>query len=260
MNFEGSNAVVTGGARGIGRTISEKLTDLGASVAVVDINKDLAESFVQELEDKGKKAVAIAADVTDTESIGSVMDQVESVFRSVDMMVNNAGVQIRCPSTEFSEKDWDRLMDINLKAVFFWSQAAAKIMIRQGSGSIVNISSGNSVKMMPGRAPYCISKAGVNALTAVLGIEWASKGVRVNAVAPGWIMTDMVKEGMRLGVVNEEQVLSITPIGRLAEPMEIAEIVVFLLSSESRYMIGQTVFVDGGWSAVGLPDMKYFRS
>jgi len=260
MTLKGCGVIVTGGAGGIGRTIVDTFCNLGAAVAIIDIRQDLVDDYAVKLRSEGKKALGIAADVTDISCIQSITDRVVSEFGSLDILVNNAGRQIRKPSVDFTEEHWDQLMDLNLKAVFFWCQAAARVMIPAGRGAIVNISSGNSVKMMPGRAPYCISKAGVNALTAVLGIEWASLGVRVNAVAPGWIKTDMVQEGIRLGVVQESQILSITPIGRLATTQEIADVVAFLCGHEARYIVGQTIFVDGGWSAVGLPDMQYFNS
>jgi NAD(P)-dependent dehydrogenase (short-subunit alcohol dehydrogenase family) len=116
-----------------------------------------------------------------------------------------------------------------------------------------------SLAVLTGRAPYCISKAGVNALTAVLGAEWAAKGIRVNAVAPGWILTELLPAGMKAGVVSEPQILSVTPIQRLATPNEIADVVRYLCTDESRYIIGQTIFVDGGWSVQGLPQKEYIN-
>lgn len=257
MDFEGRNAVVTGGARGIGKAIVKRLSDAGARVRIVDVESELARETAEEMAARGARVDAIHGDITDVATAQTAIEDAAREMGSLDILVNNAGVQIRCPSVEFPEDDWDRLMNLNLKAVFFCSQAAARIMAKHGGGAIVNISSGNSKNMMPERAPYCISKAAVNALTAVLGLEWAPLGVRVNAVAPGWINTEMVREGMRLGVVNENQILSVTPIGRLATAEEIANVVAFLASDEATYVIGHTVFVDGGWSGVGLPDNKY---
>jgi NAD(P)-dependent dehydrogenase (short-subunit alcohol dehydrogenase family) len=145
-------------------------------------------------------------------------------------------------------------MSINLKAVFFNCQEAARLMMENGGGRIVNISSGTSKNTTPGRAPYVISKAGVNALTAVLAAEWARDGIRVNAVAPGWIYTKMVQEGERLGVVSKKQIMSAVPMQRFATTKEIADAVVYLASDESSYITGETIFVDGGWSVLGLPE------
>ena len=179
------------------------------------------------------------------------------------MQVNNAGIQIRCPSKEFTEENWDKLMNINLKGVFFCCQQAA-LMMGDNGGAIVNISSGTSTQTTPGRAPYVISKGGVNAMTAVLAAEWADdsngkKAIRVNAVAPGWILTNMVQDGYKLGVVSENQILAAVPFKRLADPSEIADAVVFLGSDESSYITGQTLFVDGGWSALGMPAMDMIK-
>lgn len=167
------------------------------------------------------------------------------------------------PSKEFTEENWDKLMNVNLKGVFFCCQQAALLMGDSG-GAIVNISSGTSTQTTPGRAPYVISKGGVNAMTAVLASEWAEdrngkKAIRVNAVAPGWILTNMVQDGYRLGVVSENQILAAVPFKRLANPSEIADAVVFLGSDESSYITGQTLFVDGGWSALGMPAMDLIK-
>ena len=257
MSIDGRNAVVTGGARGIGKAIVRRLSDCGARVLIVDVEGELGQQTAEEMSADGGQVESIEGDVSDVDTVREVFAEADRRMGSIDILVNNAGIQIRRPSTDFTESDWDRLMDLNLKAVFFCAQAAAKVMIAHGGGAIVNISSGNSRNMMPERAPYCISKAGVNALTAVLGLEWAPLGVRVNAVAPGWIETEMVREGMRLGVVNERQILSVTPIGRLANADEIANVVAFLASDEASYVVGHTIFVDGGWSAVGLPNNEY---
>ncbi len=192
-------------------------------------------------------------DVNDCKSVEKMFDKVGQEFGRLNVLVNNAGVQIRNDSKIFNEKDWDLLLGVNLKGSFFCSQNAVKLM-KKGD-AIVNVSSGTSTQTTPGRAPYVISKAGVNALTAVLGAEWAQEGIRVNAVAPGWIMTDMVKDGIRKGVVSERQVFAAVPIKRFATPYEIADAIVYLASDEASYITGQTLFVDGGWSVLGMPDL-----
>jgi len=246
-------AIVTGGARGIGKAIVKSFVKEGIKVVIADINENKLRKTISELNKDDKKVFPIRTDITKTEDINTMVNYTVNKFGKLDILVNNAGIQIRCPSINFSEQDWDKLMDLNLKATFFCSQAAAKVMVKKGGGSIVNISSGTSINTTPGRAPYCISKAGVNGLTAVLGAEWAKHGIRVNAVAPGWILTDMVKDGIRLGVVSEKEILSITPIGRLASAQEIADAVLYLASEKASYTTGQTLFVDGGWSVLGLP-------
>ena len=259
MELIGKNVIVTGGARGIGEAIAKKLVSLGARVVLADVRPGAAEETAARFRASGAEAYGIDLDVTRNAEIEKGFVWAAEKLGSIDLLVNNAGIQIRNPSFDFLESDWDKLMGINLKAVFFCAQAAARLMRDRKKGGIVNISSGTSLNATPGRAPYVISKAGVNALTAVLGAEWAPFGIRVNAVAPGWIYTDMVKDGIRLGVVSENQILSVTPIGRMATPEEIASVVAFLGCEESRYIIGQTIFVDGGWTAIGLPINDYIK-
>lgn len=250
--LKGKLVVITGGARGIGFSIAKKFADEGSHLVIADINEEMAVQARQELEAMGVECHTYRVDVGNVAEIEDFFNSLKERFGKVDVLINNAGIQIRNPSMEFKEKDWDALMGINLKAVFFCSQQAARTMKGSG-GVIVNISSGTSTQTTPGRAPYVISKAGVNALTAVLAAEWAKEGIRVNAVAPGWILTDMVKEGMRLGVVSNKQLMAAIPFKRLASPEEIADSVVYLASDQASYVTGQTLFVDGGWSVLGLP-------
>ena len=259
MKLTGRNAIVTGGARGIGEAITKELVKLGARVVIVDVRPGSAEETAVRFRAGGGEVYGMDLDVTKNEEIEKTFKAAAEKLGSIDILVNNAGIQIRQSSLEFTEENWDKLMDINLKAVFFCAQTAARLMKERKGGCIVNISSGTSVNTTPGRAPYVISKAGVNALTSVLAAEWASSGIRVNAVAPGWIETEMVKEGMRLGVISNNQILSVTPIGRMASPEEIATVVAFLACEEARYVAGQTIFVDGGWTSIGLPITEYIK-
>lgn len=254
-NLKNKRVLVTGGARGIGLAVASCFAKEGAAVFLADINGEMAQESARKLKNKYEiVCCGYQADVSSCESIKELFDSISREWGGLDILINNAGVQIRQPSAEFEEINWDRLMQINLKGAFYCAQAAANIM-KQG-GAIVSISSGTSVMTTPGRAPYVISKAGINAMTAVLAAEWAKDNIRLNAVAPGWIMTDMVKDGIRLGIVSEQQILSAVPMKRLADPGEIANAVVYLASDEASYVTGQTLFVDGGWSALGLPDME----
>ncbi|MDD2958591.1 MAG: 3-oxoacyl-ACP reductase FabG [Lachnospiraceae bacterium] len=252
---------ITGAARGLGYGMAEAFAREGSKIIIADIQEELASEAAARLAEKYKVEVtAYGIDVTDVASIKQVFNLIKERYGKLDVMVNNAGIQIRCASKEFQEKDWDKLMGVNLKGPFFCSQQAALLMERDG-GAIVNISSGTSTRTTPGRAPYVISKGGINSLTAVLASEWAEdrngkKAIRVNAVAPGWIETEMVKDGFRLGVVSEKQILAAVPFKRLADPEEIAKAVVFLASDEASYITGQTLYVDGGWSALGMPDLS----
>ena len=255
-NLKGKLVLITGGARGLGYAHATAFAREGANLILVDVNQEQVEESAAKLSGEfGIQAEGLKMDVTSTADIQRVFDYVKEKYLGLDVLVNNAGIQIRCPSANFSESDYDKLMSVNLKGAFFCSQAAYNLMKGKG-GAIVNISSGTSTQTTPGRAPYVISKAGVNGMTAVLASEWARDGVRVNAVAPGWILTEMVKDGFRLGVVSEKQILAAVPIKRLADPSEIADAVVYLASSEASYITGQTLFVDGGWSALGMPDIE----
>lgn len=262
-NLKDKIVCITGGARGLGYAMAEVFAQEGARIILADIQAELAAKSAAGLAEKyGVEVSAYAIDVTSVANIRSVFAQIKEKYGRLDVMVNSAGIQIRCPSKEFSEQDWDLLMGVNLKGSFFCCQEAALLMGDEG-GAIVNISSGTSTQTTPGRAPYVISKGGVNAMTAVLAAEWAEdrngkKAIRVNAIAPGWIATEMVQDGFRLGVVSEKQILSAVPFKRLATPDEIATAVVFLASDEAGYITGQTLFVDGGWSALGMPDMRVY--
>lgn len=263
-NLKDKVVFITGAARGLGYGMAEAFAAEGAKIIIADIQEELAAQSAEKIAQKyGVEVTSYTIDVTKVESIKQVFAKIKERYGHLDVMVNNAGIQIRCPSKQFAEKDWDLLMGVNLKGVFFCCQQAALLMEENG-GAIVNISSGTSTQTTPGRAPYVISKGGVNALTAVLASEWGEdrngkKAIRVNAVAPGWIATDMVKDGFRLGVVSEKQILAAVPFKRLAAPEEIAKAVVFLGSDEASYITGQVVFVDGGWSALGMPDMSVYN-
>lgn len=263
-NLEGKLILITGAARGLGYAMAEAFAVEGSRVIIADIQSELAEASAKALAEKyGAEVTSHKIDVTSVDSIQKVFAEIKEKYGRLDVLVNNAGIQIRCPSKDFKEEDWDLLMGVNLKGTFFCSQAAAKLMGEAG-GAIVNLSSGTSKETTPGRAPYVISKGGVNALTSVLAAEWAEdregkKAIRVNAVAPGWILTNMVQDGYRLGVVSEEQILSAVPFKRLADPREIADAVVYLASDEASYITGQTLFVDGGWSSLGMPAMEYIK-
>ena len=245
-------AVVTGGARGIGLAIAKKLAEEGSRVVLADINYDQAAESAKRLQETGAVCYPCKLDVSNVQEIEQFFRDLDEKYGKIDILINDAGIQIRNPSINFLEKDWDRLMSINLKAVFFCSQQAA-LRMKGREGVIVNVSSGTSTQTTPGRAPYVISKAGVNALTAVLASEWAQEHIRVNAVAPGWIMTEMLKDGMRIGIVSDKQLMSAIPMKRYATMDEIADAVVYLASGNASYVTGQTLFVDGGWSSLGLP-------
>lgn len=246
-------AIITGGARGIGFAIAQKYASEGANIFIADTLEEESKNSVAELKKMGVDSDYHVFDVRVVEQVYALVEACVKRFGKVDILVPCAGVQVRCPSLKLSEKDFDFVMDINIKGVFFCCQAAGRQMRKQGSGSIINISSGNSWSSHVGRAPYCISKRGVNALTAVLGAEWAMYGIKVNAIAPGWLATAMPMAAVKAGILKEDQIMSISPMERWGDVSEIADLALYLATDESSYIVGQTINCDGGWSTCILP-------
>ena len=254
--LKGKVAVVTGGARGLGKAIAERLASEKVKVIIADILEDVAKKTSQEFVNLGYDTVAFKVNLREVSEIHNLIDFAVEQYGTIDILVNCAGIQIRNPAVKFTEEDWDAINDVNLKAQFFASQAAGKIMLEKGQGSIICISSGTAIRFTSRRSPYNITKAAVNALAGALGNEWAQYGVRVNAVAPGWSATDMVKDGLRLGVIEEGDIIPMVPLKRFMEPHEIADTVCFLASDESTGIVGQTIYVDGGGSLRCIPERK----
>jgi NAD(P)-dependent dehydrogenase (short-subunit alcohol dehydrogenase family) len=247
-------AIVTGGARGIGKAIVKRLASEGTKVVIADILVDVANDTCKEFIELGYDTAAIKVNLREINEINKLVDFTVNKYGTVDVLVNCAGIQIRKASVNFTEEDWDAINDVNLKAQFFASQAAGKIMLEKGKGSIICISSGTAIRFTSRRSPYNITKAAVNALAGSLGNEWARYGVRVNAVAPGWSATEMVKDGLKSKVISEDEILPMVPVSRFMEPSEIADTVCFLASDESTGVVGQTIYVDGGGSLRCIPE------
>lgn len=255
--LEGKIVLITGSARGLGFASAQKFAKEKSEVIIVDLNYEDAKNAADELTKEYKiKTHAYARDISKVSEIEKLFNDIKDKIGRLDVLVNNAGIQIRNNLLDYTESDWDKIMDINLKAVFFCTKESAKIMKENNGGSIINMSSGTSKRTTPGRAPYVISKTGVNSLTEVIACELAQYGIRVNAIAPGWIMTQMVLDGFKSGVVSEKQLMAAIPFKRLADMSEIADAVLYLASKNASYITGQTIFVDGGQTALGLPDIK----
>ncbi len=252
--LKGKVAIVTGGARGIGKAIVKRLASEEVKVVVADILGDIAEQTCQEFNDAGYETTAFTVNLREVKEIYALVDYTVQKYGTVDILVNCAGIQIRSAALNFTEEDWDAINDVNIKAQFFAAQAAGKIMLAKGKGSIICISSGTSIRYTSRRSPYNITKAAVNALAGSLGNEWARYGVRVNGVAPGWSATDMVKDGLKMGVIEEDQIIPMVPVKRFMEPSEMADAVCFLASDESTGIIGQMIYVDGGGSLRCIPE------
>ena len=246
FQLDGKVALVTGAGRGLGQAMAVGLAEAGAGVAGLDIIP-LEETQAQ-VEALGRCFQPVQCDLREATAarLNEVVGQVASEMGGLDILVNNAGIIRRAPALEFSEQYWDDVIQINLKALFFLSQAAARVMVRQGEGKIVNIASMLSFQggiLVPS---YTAAKSGVAGLTRALANEWASKGINVNAIAPGYMATDNTAP-LRADPQRSQAILARIPVGRWGEPADLKGVVVFLASAASDYMHGAIVPVDGGW-------------
>lgn len=242
--FKGKSAIVTGASRGIGREIALLLAKEGARVAVnYSGSKDKADEVVQLITAAGGEAFAIQADVSDADSVKKMVDQTVETFGSIDILVNNAGITKDNLLMRMKEDEWDDVMSINLKGVFLCTKGVTRQMMRQRAGKIVNVASIVGVSGNPGQANYVAAKAGVIGFTKTAAQELASRNINVNAVAPGFITTDMT-DALSEDVKN--QMLAMIPLGKLGSPEDVAKTVMFLLSDDAAYITGQTIHIDGG--------------
>lgn len=246
----GTIALVTGAGRGIGRSISLALADAGATVALCARTEDQLVAVADEIADAGGIAMTVAADIAAVGAAESVIEQVIKQYGCVDTLVNAAGVSpVYTGAERIAAEDFDLVMATNLRAPFRFSQVVGTHMLERGTGSIVNVTSIGGLVALPKLAAYCAAKAALNSLTRVLAVEWATRGVRVNAVAPGFVRTAMTEELLAHETLGPS-LLSSAPLGRFAESHEIASTVVFLASDDASYITGQTICVDGGWTAL----------
>ena len=245
--FEGQVAVVTGSGSGMGRAIAGALAREGAKVVVAEVEPTRGAAAAAEINGEGGTATFIQADVGDPVQVTSLFDEVVSRYGDLHILVNNAGIWVGGPLLDLSVADWRRQMATNLDGVFFCTQAAARIMVPKRRGKIVNFASTAAfVSTGSPSAAYCASKAGVRHLTAVIGAELAPRGVHVNAVAPGTILTGMSGSSLDSPEKVAKEVTKI-PLGRIGMPEDMVGPVLFLCSSESDYVTGHTLVVDGGW-------------
>ncbi|MCM3667717.1 3-oxoacyl-[acyl-carrier-protein] reductase [Mesobacillus maritimus] len=244
MKLEGKVSLVTGASRGIGREIALELAREGANVAINYAGSEAkAAEVAAEIKEMGREAIAIQADVSSSESVESMVKQTIEAFGRLDILVNNAGITKDNLLMRMKEADWDDVINTNLKGVFLCTKAVTRQMMKQRSGRIINISSIVGVSGNAGQANYVAAKSGVIGLTKTTAKELASRGITVNAVAPGFITTDMTDQ---LTEETKSEMLKQIPLARLGEPIDIAKTVLFLASEDSRYMTGQTLHVDGG--------------
>ncbi len=244
MKLKGKAALVTGASRGIGRAIAIELAKEGANVAVNFAGSEAkANAVVEDIKALGVQAFAIQGDVSNADDVQRIVKETTDQFGTIDILVNNAGITRDNLLMRMKEEEWDAVIDTNLKGVFLCTKAVTRPMMKQRSGRIINISSIVGVSGNPGQANYVAAKAGVIGLTKTAAKELASRGITVNAIAPGFITTDMTDQ---LNDELKDEMLKQIPLGKLGNPEDIAKTVVFLASDDSGYMTGQTLHVDGG--------------
>ncbi len=236
-------AIVTGGARGIGREIVRELLSLGMTVVAVDLKEDLLAELPAALGNPGDKLATAKCDVTDSEGFTNVIDGVAEKYGRLDVLVNNAGITRDGLLLRMEDKDWELVIKVNLTSAFIGTRAAAKHMLRARQGAIVNMASFSGIEGNRGQANYSASKAGLIGLTKTTAKELASKNVRANAVAPGFIATEMTDA---LPQQAKDMAMELIPLKRMGKPQDVAKLVKFLASDESAYITGQVVSVDGG--------------
>lgn len=249
FRIDGKIALVTGGARGLGRTMATALAEAGADIALTGRTPGPSEATASEIANAtGRRCRAYQVDVTVLDDVERLVSAVEADFGRIDILINNAGTNIRGPVEQLTEADWDTVVDTNLKGPFLCARAVGPRMVRQGWGRVINLGSVLGVIALAGRAPYASSKAGIINLTRVLALEWAGTGVTANAICPGAFGTEMNRQLLDDPVKYQEFVKRI-PMGRWGEPDELGGAVVFLSSDASSYVTGSALFVDGGWTA-----------
>lgn len=248
FDLTGRRAIVTGGGSGIGRAIALGFAASGASVAIADLHLESATAAADQIHGLGRSALAIQADVSEPEQVNQVLNTTVAELGGVDILVNAAGINIRRPALELSDDEIERVLRVNLMGVLHCCRGIGRHMVERGAGSIVNLSSIMGAISAPRSLAYITSKGGVTQLTRALGVEWATTGVRVNAVGPGYCRTPLLDQVLQdaAWVTRIEQR---TPMGRLASPEEIVGPVLFLASDAASYVTGTVLYVDGGYTA-----------
>ena len=248
FSLNGKVAVVTGGSKGLGKAIALGLADAGADVVVASRTQADLDKVAEQIRAKDQRALAIATDTTNLDSIKKLADKVMEEFGKIDILVNNAGQGATVPFLKLPVEEWDRILTVNLKGYFLCTQVLGTHMFKAKSGRVINISSAMGSSPMGFMAHYAASKGAINAMTKSLAQEWATRGVTVNAIAPSYFLTDINKTAYENEATNQ-LIMSKTPMGRWGEMEDLTGLVVYLASDASRYMTGAILPLDGGWTA-----------
>lgn len=238
---------ITGAANGIGRAMALAFAKQGARLVLIDINDTALVQLKTEI-GKSVETLTYCASVIEPLQIQAAVELTVKTFGTVDVMICNAGISMNKPSLDVTPQEWQKTIDINLNGVFYCAQAAARQMLKQGSGSIIAMASMYGVVAAADRVAYCASKAGVVGMVKSLAVEWAPQGVRVNALCPGYVQTDLVTDLMQRGILNRAELEQRIPMKKLAQPEQIAQMALFMASETSNYMTGHALVADGGWS------------
>lgn len=247
--LKGEKAIITGGASGIGMAIAGAFARAGADVAIADLNLDGAQKVAQDIENLGRDSIAVQVDVVNSRSVEKMVEEVSNHFGKIDLLVNSAGINRRIPAEDLSEEDWDAVLDINLKGTFLCCKYAGRKMIEQKKGNIINLASMSGMIVNKDRtiSAYCASKGGVIMLTKALAVEWAKHNIRVNALAPGYIVTPINPWMSNPDICRPT--LELIPMQRFGEIAEISPVALFLASAASSYITGTILPIDGGYMA-----------
>ena len=246
----GKVCLITGGAQGIGEACARLFLEQGAKVVIVDVDKEKGQALASQLQQQGHEILLIASDVGNKLEVDAVIAQVLAQHGRLDVLVSNAGIFKAAPFLEVSESDFDEVLRVNLKGAFLVGQAAARVMKEKGGGAIVHMSSVNAVMAIPEIASYNVSKGGLNQLTRAMALALADDGIRVNAVAPGTIATELASKAVLTSDDARNKILGRTPMKRLGNPAEVAHVVAFLASDAASYITGEVITVDGGRMAL----------
>jgi NAD(P)-dependent dehydrogenase (short-subunit alcohol dehydrogenase family) len=249
FDLAGQVALVTGAARGLGRAISLALANAGADVALGLRDRNTGSSLAREIEAMGRRALPLQMDMSRLDQIRTAIEETVAHFGRLDILVNNAGVSPGHPAEDFTEEDFDYTIAVNVKGTFFASQAAGRVMIRQRSGRIINMSSQAGFVALPTESVYCTTKAAIAHMTKCLAIEWGKYNITVNAVAPTFIHTPGTEEVLSDPAFRADTIERIAALHRIGEPMDVAGAVVFLASPAASLITGHTILIDGGWTA-----------